>query len=60
MKILNKRKLQAFNHSSNIDFRHFINLYKKLTVKPYSFLIIDATLALDDSFCFRKNHLAGI
>ena len=30
MKILNKRELQriAFNHSSDIDFRDFMNLYK--------------------------------
>ena len=30
MKILNKRELQqiAFNHSSDIDFKDFINLYK--------------------------------
>ena len=45
MKILNKRELQqiAFNHSSDIDFRDFMNLYKNCTAKPYSFFIIDAT-----------------
>ena len=45
MKIPNKRKPQqvAFNHSSHIDFRDFINLYKKCTTKPYYFLVIDAT-----------------
>ena len=39
MKIPNKRELQqiAFNHSSDIDFQDFINLYKKCTAKPYSF-----------------------
>ena len=26
-----------FNHSLNIDFKDFINLYKKYTAKPYSF-----------------------
>ena len=39
MKILNKQELQqiAFNHSSDIDFRDFMNLYKKFTAKRYSF-----------------------
>ena len=33
MKIPNKRKLlqTAFNHSSDIDFQEFMNLYKKCT-----------------------------
>ena len=39
MKIPNKRELQqiAFNHSSDIDFQNFMNLYEKCTAKPYSF-----------------------
>ena len=38
MKIPNKRELQkiAFNHSSDIDFKDFMNLYKKSTAKPHS------------------------
>ena len=46
MKIPDKRELQqiAFNHSSDIDFKYFMNLYKKCTAKPYSFLAIDAIL----------------
>ena len=32
-----------------------MNLYKKCTVKPYSILVIDATLASDYSLRFRKN-----
>ena len=37
-KIPNKRKLQqtVFNHSSDINFQVFMNLYKKCTAKPYS------------------------
>ena len=56
MKIPNKRKLQhtGFNHSSDIDFRDFMNLYKKHTAKPYSFLVIDATLTSDNPL-ERKN-----
>ena len=47
MKILNKRKLRriAYNHSSDIDFKEVLNLYKKCAAKPCSFLVIDATLA---------------
>ena len=39
MKIPNKRELQqiALNHSSDIDFKDFIKIYKKCTDKPYSF-----------------------
>ena len=59
MKILNKRELQqiTFNHSSDIDFQDFMNLYKKCTANPYSLLVIDTTLASDNPLCFRKNLL---
>ena len=62
MKIPNKRELQqiAFNHSSDIDFQDFMNLYKKCTAKPYSFLVIDTTLASDNSLRFRKNLVKRI
>ena len=61
-KIPNKRDLQqiAFNHSSDIDFQDFMNLYKKCTAKPYSFLVIDTTLASDNSSRFGKNLLERI
>ena len=41
MKILNKRELQqmVLNHSSDIDFKDFINIYKKCTAETYSFLL---------------------
>ena len=47
MKIPNRQRIKqvAFNHSSDIDFKDFINLYKKCTAKPHSYLVIDATLA---------------
>ena len=37
-----------------------MNLYKKYTGKPYSFLVIDATLASDNPSRFRKNLLERI
>ena len=38
MKIPNKRELQqtALNHSSDIDFKDFMKIYKKYTKEPYS------------------------
>ena len=59
MKILNKRELQqiTLNHSSDIDFKDFKNIYKKCTTEPYSFLVNDTTLPSDDSLRFRKNLL---
>ena len=57
MKSPNKQEIQqtAFNHSSNTDFKDFMNLYKKCTAKRYPFLVIDATLASDNPSHFRKN-----
>ena len=59
LKIQNKRELQqfAFNHSSDIDFEAFMNLYKKFIGKIYSFSVIDTTVASDNSSRFRKNLL---
>ena len=46
MKFPNKRELQqiALNHSSDIDFKDFIKIYRKFTEKPDYFLVIDTTL----------------
>ena len=57
MKIPNKRELQqiAINHSSDINTKDFINIYKKCTDKPYSFLVNDTTLASDNPLRFRKS-----
>ena len=39
MKIPNKRELQqiGLNHSSDIDFKDFMKIFKKYTAEPYSF-----------------------
>ena len=50
----------AINHSSDIEFKNFMNLYKRCTAKVYSFLVLDATLALDNPLHFRKNILERI
>ena len=57
IKVLNKRELQqiAINHSSDIDYKYFIGIYRKCTDKPYSFLVIDTTLPSNNLLRFRKN-----
>ena len=46
MKIPNKRELQqiALNHSSDIEFKDFMKIFKKYTAEPYSYLVNDTTL----------------
>ena len=57
MKILNKRELQqiALNHSSDIDFKDFMKIYKECIKEPYSFLVNDTTLQSDNPLRFRYN-----
>ena len=60
MKDENKKELRqiAFNHLSDIEFQDFINLYKRYNSNPYSFLVIDTTLASGNQFqkeSFRNN-----
>ena len=59
MKIHNKKELQniATNYSADINFNTFMNIYRKFTSKPHSFLTIDITLPTDDRLRFRKNLL---
>ena len=60
-KIPNKRELQqiAINHSSDINTKNFVIIYRKCTDEPYSFLVNDITLASNNPLRFRKN-LFGI
>ena len=44
----------AFNYSSDIDCKDFVNLLKKCIAKPYSFIVIDTTAAWDNILCSRK------
>ena len=59
MKIPNKRELQpiTLNHSSDIDSKDFIKIYKKCTGEPYSSLVNDTVLPSDNPLRFRKNLL---
>ena len=56
MKIPSKIELQqiALNHSLDIDFKDFMKIFKKCTTEPYSFLVNDTTLSLNNPLRFRK------
>ena len=58
MKIYNKKELQqiAINHSADINYKDFLNIYKNCTKESYSFLTIDTTLTADNPMRFRKNN----
>ena len=45
-KLNNKRELQntAIRHSADINYKDFVNIYRKCTEKPYNFLTIDTTV----------------
>ena len=62
MKTLNKQELQqiAFNYSSNIDFKDFMNFTENHLQNHFLFLVIDTTLASDNPLRFRNNLLARI
>ena len=57
MKIPNKREVMqiAINHSSHINTKDFIEIYRKCADKPYSLLVIDTTLPSNNLSRFRKN-----
>ena len=59
MKISNERELKqiAIDHSSDIDFKDFIEIYKNYTREPYCFLVNDTTLPLDNPLRFGKSLL---
>ena len=50
MEIPNKRELKqiASNHSSDLDFKDFMEHYKEYTKEPYSFLVSDTTYSSDN------------
>ena len=57
MKINSKRELQniATNHSADIDYQDFKEIYREYTKEPFNFLTIDNTLPASDPLRFRKN-----
>ena len=62
MKIHNKRQLRniASNYSADIDYKEFMNIYRKCTSELYSSLTIDSTLLANNSVTLRKNLLDSL
>ena len=56
-KISNKRELQqiGINHSSDINTKDFVNIYRKWTAELYSFLVNDTMISSNNPLRFRKN-----
>ena len=59
IKVPNKRELLkiASNHSSDIDFKDFMKLYKEYNKEPHSYLKNNMTLPSNNPLPFRKNVL---
>ena len=57
IKINNRKELQsiAINHSTYIDYKDFIKIYRECTKEPFNFLIIDTALPGNHPLIFRKN-----
>ena len=57
MKSNNRKELQnvAINHSTDIDYKDFMKIYREVTKEPFNFLIIDTTLPASNSLRFTTN-----
>ena len=61
IEIQNNREFQHIAiHSSDTEFKDFMNLYKKCTANSDSFLVNDTTLASDSPLPFTRNLLRKI
>ena len=51
-KLSNKRESQnvAINHSTDIDYKDFVNIYRDCKREPYNFLTIGTTQPVDKRF----------
>ena len=56
IKINNRWELQniAFNHSADIDYKDFMEIYKECIKEPFNFLTIDTMLPASNPLKFRK------
>ena len=59
MKINNRTNLQniAINHSADIDYKHFMKIYRECTRELFNFLTIETTLPASDPLRFRKKFV---
>ena len=56
MKINNRKELQnaTIDHSADIDYKDFMEIYRECTKEPFNFLTIDTTLPVSNPLRFRK------
>ena len=56
MKINNRKELQniARDHSSDIYYQDFVEIYRECAKEPWNFLTIDTTLPASNPLRFRK------
>ena len=56
MKINNRKELQnvTIDHSADIDYKDFMEIYRECTKEPFNFLTIDITLPVSNPLRFRK------
>ena len=56
IKIPNKRELQQMeiSHSTDIDLKDFMKIYKECSAEKYSFLVNDMTLSSNNPLRFRN------
>ena len=59
MKINNKRELQniAINHSTDIDYKDFMEIYRECAKDRFNFLTIDTTLPASNPLRFQKKFV---
>ena len=62
IKIYSKRELQSIanNHSADIDYKDFMNIYREYKNKLYSFSTIHTSLLADSPLRFRENLLDSL
>ena len=62
MKIDNRRELQniAINHSADIAYKDFMNIYRECTKESFNLLTIDTTLPASDPLRFWKNFFDSL
>ena len=56
--IINNRielKSIVIDHSEDIDYNDFMEIYRKCTREPFNFLTIDTTIPASDPLRFRRN-----
>ena len=57
MKINNRKELLniGINHSTDIDYKGFMKIYREYTKEPFNVLTIDTTLPASNPLRFRKH-----